>query len=348
MSDGAFAWFDGRLATGLVEVATDPAVLDGDGWWAAVLPYDGPPVLARFAELVDADLPPGPWHGPAPDVWSTSLDRDRYIDAVAWVRQRIAHGDVYQANVCRVLTADLPDESRAHPAWLARLLRAGNPAPYAGVVHLPDGCHALVPDGGLSVITASPELFLDRQGARLRSGPIKGTGREVGDLAEKDSAENVMIVDLVRNDLGIVCATGSVEVPALLSVEEHPGLVHLVSYVEGDLLDGVGWPDILGATFPPGSVTGAPKSTALRIIDEVEPEARGPYCGAVGWVDAGARTARLAVAIRTFWLSGGRIRFGTGAGITWGSDAEGEWAETELKAARLLAVAAGTWEGAQS
>jgi para-aminobenzoate synthetase component 1 len=139
-----------------------------------------------------------------------------------------------------------------------------------------------------------------------------------------------------------------VTVPALLSVEEHPGLVHLVSYVEGDLVASAGWTEILGATFPPGSVTGAPKSTALRIIADVEPESRGPYCGAVGWVDASAREARLAVSIRTFWLSGDRLRFGTGAGITWGSDAELEWAETELKAARLLAVAAGAWEGDRS
>jgi para-aminobenzoate synthetase component 1 len=348
MTDRPFAWFDGRLATGLVEVSADPADLDCEGWWAVVLPYDGPPVLALFSEVADADLPDGPWRGPSPDAWSTSLDHDRYVDAVAWVRQRIARGEVYQANVCRVLSAVLPDPSHAHPAGLARLLRAGNPAPYAGVVHLPDGCHPQVPAGGLSVVTASPELYLERHGARVRSGPIKGTGREVGDLAEKDSAENVMIVDLVRNDLGIVCETGSVTVPALLSVEEHPGLVHLVSYVEGDLVASAGWTEILGATFPPGSVTGAPKSTALRIIADVEPESRGPYCGAVGWVDASARSARLAVAIRTFWLTGDRLRFGTGAGITWGSDAELEWAETELKAARLLAVAAGAWEGDRS
>jgi para-aminobenzoate synthetase component 1 len=124
--------------------------------------------------------------------------------------------------------------------------------------------------------------------------------------------------------------------------------VHLVSYVEGDLVPGVGWSQVLAATFPPGSVTGAPKSSALRIIAEVEAAPRGPYCGAVGWVDADAVTAGLAVAIRTFWLEGDLLRFGTGAGITWGSDAEREWAETELKAARLLAVAAGTWEGART
>jgi para-aminobenzoate synthetase component 1 len=203
-----------------------------------------------------------------------------------------------------------------------------------------------VPDGGLSIVSASPELFLRRFGEVVESGPIKGTGRTEADLLPKDSAENVMIVDLVRNDLGVVCRTGSVTVPHLLTLEAHPGLVHLVSTVRGELRDDVGWSEVLGATFPPGSVTGAPKSSALRIIDEVETASRGPYCGAVGWVDAESRTAELAVAIRTFWLSEDVLRFGTGAGITWGSDADREWDETELKAERLLAVASGRTAGA--
>jgi para-aminobenzoate synthetase component 1 len=122
--------------------------------------------------------------------------------------------------------------------------------------------------------------------------------------------------------------------------------VHLVSTVRGDLRDDVGWSELLAASFPPGSVTGAPKSSALRIIDETEPVSRGPYCGAVGWVDADAGAAELAVAIRTFWLEGDLLRFGTGAGITWGSDPEREWAETELKAERLLTVASGRTEPA--
>jgi para-aminobenzoate synthetase component 1 len=113
-----------------------------------------------------------------------------------------------------------------------------------------------------------------------------------------------------------------------------------VSTVEGDLRPDVGWVDILEAAFPPGSITGAPKSSAVRLIDEIEMAPRGPYCGAVGWVDADRRQASLAVGIRTFWGDDRRIYFGTGAGITWGSDAAREWDETELKAARLLAVAA--------
>jgi para-aminobenzoate synthetase component 1 len=137
-----------------------------------------------------------------------------------------------------------------------------------------------------------------------------------------------------------VARSGSVTVPSLLRHEEHPGLVHLVSTVAADLRDDVGWTDILAATFPPGSVTGAPKHTACQLIDALETAPRGPYCGAVGWVDADAGRAELAVGIRTFWADADRVLFGTGAGITWGSDPDREWDETELKAERLLAVAA--------
>ena len=340
----AWARFGGRTATGLVDVTTDPTSLDSAGWWAVVAAYDGPSVFARFTDVRPLPASSGAWSGPAATAWTSSMSRTDYVSAVERVRDHIAAGTVYQANVCRVLSALLPDPERADVAGLAALLEVGNPAPYAGVVHLPSGCHPNAPAEGVSVVTASPELFLRRDGAVVESGPIKGTGRTAADLTAKDSAENVLIVDLVRNDLGAVCVTGSVSVPHLLEVEQHPGLVHLVSTVRGELRDDVGWADLLAATFPPGSVTGAPKSSALRIIDELEPESRGPYCGAVGWVDADRRTAELAVAIRTFWVSDGVVRFGTGAGITWGSDAVREWDETELKAATLLAVASGSTE----
>ena len=199
-----------------------------------------------------------------------------------------------------------------------------------------------LPSHDVHVATASPELFLQRDGDAVMSGPIKGTGRTPSDLGAKDRAENVMITDLVRNDLGAVAVTGSVEVPDLCAVEQHPGLVHLVSRVTARLRPEVGWADLLASTFPPGSVSGAPKSSALRIIGEVEPVARGPYCGAVGWVDADHGRAVLAVGIRTFWLAGGALHFGTGAGITWGSDPAREWDETELKARRLVGLAGGS------
>ncbi|HKE72543.1 MAG TPA: anthranilate synthase component I family protein [Acidimicrobiales bacterium] len=322
----------GRLLTGLEDVTSDLAALDGAGTWAVVLPFDGEPVLARFAESRPARPWPGPrWRGPAPGAWASSLDRDGFCARVSAIRDSIAAGDVYQVNLTRRLSAPLP--AGADVAALGAALGQGNPAPYSAVVRLPSvGCH---------VASASPERFLRRDGDRVASSPIKGTAADPSGFLPKDRAENVMIVDLVRNDLGRVCEWGSVAVPALCAVEEHPGLAHLVSTVTGRLRPGVTWGDIVGATFPPGSVTGAPKEAALAHIARLETAPRGVYCGAVGWVDAGARRGELNVAIRTFWVEDGRLHLGTGGGITWGSTPAGEWAETELKARRLLAVAAG-------
>ncbi len=328
MYDG-FAHLGHTLATGLRDVTSDLAALDGEGWWAVVVDYEGKVTCARFDRVRRAPLPEpaAPWHGPHPGQWRSSLGRDAYERGVRTIRGYIEQGEVYQANLCRILTAPVPPD--ADLLALAARLAAGNPAPYGGVIRVP----------GLSVVSASPELYLSRDGDVVESRPIKGTGATAGDLLDKDYAENVMIVDLVRNDLGRVAAVGSVEVPSLCAVEAHPGLVHLVSTVRARLAPGVGWPGLFAATFPPGSVTGAPKSSALRIINELEPAPRGPYCGAVGWVDADRKRAALAVGIRTFWISAGEIRFGTGAGITWGSDPGREWLETELKAARLIALA---------
>ncbi len=330
----------GRWAWSLEDLTGDLGVLDGTGRWVVLLPFDGAPVLARFRHWASGPPDPawiGRWVGPGREAWGTSMDEAGYCGAVTAAREAIAAGSVYQANVCRVMEAPLPPADRADLAGLHALLLRGNPAPHAAFVRLETA--------GIAVASASPELFLGRAGDCLVSSPIKGTGRTPDDLQDKDAAENVMIVDLVRNDLSRVCEAGSVTVPALLRTEAHPGLVHLVSDVAGRLRDGVGWPEILDATFPPGSVTGAPKSSALRLIDALEPVPRSVYCGAIGWVDADARTASLAVAIRTFWAEGERLRFGTGAGITWGSDPAAEWRETCLKAERLMAVASGIWHG---
>ncbi|MEW2625751.1 chorismate-binding protein [Streptomyces sp. NPDC048106] len=333
------ARFGDRLATGLLDVTSDPAALESTGFWAVCAAFEGRLTCARFADVRRAPVPapaPGAWRGPAVGDWTSSLDRAAYTAAVRRIRAHIAAGEVYQANLCRVLSAPLAPDADVDA--LTALLARGNPAPYAGTIRLP--AH------GVEIATASPELFLRRTGRTVESGPIKGTGRTEADLLEKDHAENVMIVDLVRNDLGRVCATGSVTVPDLCVVEKHPGLVHLVSTVRGELRAGAGWPELLDAAFPPGSVTGAPKSSALGIIEALEPAPRGPYCGGIGWVDADRGTGELAVGIRTFWTdrAEGVLRFGSGAGITWGSDPEGEWRETELKASRLLAVASGAYE----
>ncbi|MFE7776083.1 chorismate-binding protein [Streptomyces sp. NPDC057445] len=334
------ARFGSLVATDLRDVTSDPEALDSSGFWAVAADFEGRLTCARFGDVRHEPVPapePGRWRGPAAEDWTSSLDRAGYTARVRRIREHIAAGDVYQANLCRVLTAPLPVPDLADVDALTSLLALGNPAPYAGTIRLP--AH------GVEIATASPELYLRREDRTVESGPIKGTGRTAADLLEKDHAENVMIVDLVRNDLGRVCATGTVTVPALCAVEAHPGLVHLVSTVRGELAPGAGWRALLDATFPPGSVTGAPKSSALRIIEALETAPRGPYCGGIGWVDADRRTGELAVGIRTFWIdrAAGALRFGTGAGITWGSDPEREWDETELKASRLLAVASGTY-----
>jgi para-aminobenzoate synthetase component 1 len=203
-----------------------------------------------------------------------------------------------------------------------------NPAPWASYFEVP----------GVMIASASPELFLSRNGATVKSSPIKGTqATNSQQFGAKDQAENVMIVDLVRNDLGQICKSGTVEVPRLLSSEEHPGLQHLVSDVQGELLEDISWSQIFTALSPPGSVSGAPKSSATQVISENE-IARGPYCGALGWIQGDQ--AVLSVAIRTFWKDTD-INFGTGAGITWGSNARAEWEETQLKAKRLISIAGG-------
>jgi len=333
------ARFGGRVATGLLDVTSDPEALDSTGFWAVAADFEGRLTCARFSDVRPEPVPapvPGAWHGPTTDAWTSSLDRAAYTAGVRRIREHIAAGEVYQANLCRVLSAPVAPDADVDA--LTALLARGNPAPYAGTIRLPGH--------GVEISTASPELFLRRTGRVVESGPIKGTGRTEADLLQKDYAENVMIVDLVRNDLGRVCGTGTVTVPDLCVVEKHPGLVHLVSTVRGELPTDAGWPELLAAAFPPGSVTGAPKTSALRVIDALETAPRGPYCGGIGWVDADRGTGELAVGIRTFWIdrADGVLRFGTGAGITWGSDPEGEWRETELKASRLLAVASGAYD----
>lgn len=348
-AQAATAWFRGWSASGAVayaDLARTPEVLRGGGWWAVVADFEGPVHAWRFADVVRGpkrmSAPVPPWHGPGGRTWTTSMDRPAYVAAVDEVRRAIRAGTVYQVNICRILAAPLGpagDTAEPDPAGLSAVLETGNPAPYAGGVHVPRGHRGLPP---VWVVSASPELSLAVEGGYVTSRPIKGTGRTTADLTEKDRAENLMITDLVRNDLQRVCAPGTVEVTDLLAVEQHPGLVHLVSTVRGRLVESrpeALWRDLVAAALPAGSVSGAPKSSALRLISALEPVVRGPYCGAIGWIDADGGTAELAVGIRTFWWRDGVLRFGTGAGITWGSDAASEWEETELKARRLIALA---------
>ena len=344
------ARFADRDAHGVVDVRHGHEALEalsGDGFWAVVATFEGDVTAVRFEHVTRRPyaVTHDDGHRPARAVgwrpldrrWHSSLDRTAYVEAVEQVQRRIAAGTVYQVNVCRVLTHELEEDADLDA--LDALLRQGNPAPHGARVH----CAA----AGIDVVSASPELYLSRHGRRLVTRPIKGTATAAATMLPKDHAENVMIVDLMRNDLSGVCEPGTVSVDALCEIEEHPGLVHLVSTVSGRLRDDAGWADVFAAAYPPGSVSGAPKSSALAAIRDLETAPRGPYCGAVGWVDADADEAVLAVGIRTFWAerddTGRRVlRFGTGAGITWHSDPEGEWAETELKAARLIGLAAGS------
>lgn len=278
--------------------------------------------LERALEAPMAVLPP-----PPSAAWRGSLDRLEYERRVRTIQELIRAGECYQVNLTRRLTGPARDS-----AALFAATESGNPAPHA----------AFWRDGtGLAIVSASPERFLRVDGRSVETRPIKGTDARVARLraSEKDRAENVMIVDLARNDLGRVCVPGSINVPELCSVETHPGLVHLVSTVRGELRPDVRLGALLQATFPPASITGAPKPRVMQAIEDLEPVRRGVYCGALGWIDADHDRADLAVAIRTFTCTPTETTFGVGAGITIDSDPASEWAETELKAARLLGLA---------
>ncbi len=324
----AYAYVAGHLATRLVDVTSDPAALDGNGFWIVLQTFEGALRCLRFAEVRVAALPVGgPWV-PVTGGWASSLSRAEYVCAVDQVRAAIAGGEVYQVNLCRRLAAPL--DPATDLTGLAGRLLAGNPAPHFTVVQ--------APAAGIGVVSASPERFLSRDGPSVTTQPIKGTAVTAEAMLDKDVAENVMIVDMARNDLSRVAEPGSVDVTGLCRLQRHPGLVHLVSTVRARLRTGIGWPEILALLTPAASISGAPKGAALDYIGKLEPVPREIYCGLLGWVDADTGRADLAVAIRTFWQGDGELRFGTGAGVTWASDPAGEWEETELKARRLISL----------
>ena len=326
ISADALFWMNGRLATQLISISHDPADLSDGGFWAVSTTFEGGFTAARFATVIEAEFPHHRWEK-LEGVWKSSRSQSEFISYVESIRRSIADGWVYQVNACRELSTPI-DKTRNLRGLFSEIL-INNPAPWASYLELP----------GINIASAAPELFLKRTGNRVRTSPIKGTQlpgqRHFG---AKDVAENVMIVDLMRNDLGAICTNGSVTVPRLLASEPHPGLVHLVSDVEGVLRDGISWSEILSSLQPPGSISGAPKSSAISVITQNE-SPRGPYCGALGWVQGDQ--CELSVAIRIFFKDTA-LRFGTGAGITWGSDPGDEWEETQLKARRLISIAGGT------
>jgi len=276
---------------------------------------------------------PPHWEGPlSRDPLEALLPRERYLAAVRRILAYLEAGDVYQVNLTLPFTAPL-----AAPPWvLYQRLARRHPVPYGAYLDL----------GPAQLVVNSPELFLRRRGARVETRPIKGTrprgygaandARLVAELRgdAKERAEHVMIVDLERNDLGRVAVPGSVAVDVLGRVESLATVHHLVSTVSARLRNGVGLADLLRATFPGGSITGAPKVRAMEIIRELEPWPRGPYTGALGVFHPGG-DLELGLAIRTAVVAGGTVRYGAGGGIVADSSPERELAEAWLKTAAL-------------
>jgi para-aminobenzoate synthetase component I len=298
--------------------------------------------LARRLDDVHARLsgPPRTRPEPAPVgpfVFRSGLDRRAYEAGVSRIRERIADGEIYQANLTRRLETPFDGD----PWDLYRRLRTGDPSLFSAYLDLGPGQLSGRPR---ALLSASPEPFLsvDAEGL-VKTDPIKGTRPRGRDAAAdralarelfssaKDRAENVMIVDVLRNDLGRVCRPGSVRVPRLCRLERTAAVQHLVSTVTGVLADGRDAFDLLAASFPGGSITGAPKIRAMEILEGLEPVRRGPYTGAIGWIgpDGAMQTS---IIIRTFVADGQRLTLHVGGGITWKSDPAAEWDETVTKA----------------
>ena len=264
---------------------------------------------------------------------TSNVTHEQYARAFRRIRGYIHDGDCYQVNLAQRFAANATGDP-----WLAyQALRVINPAPFSAYLTTPYA----------QILCASPERFLRLEGRRVETKPIKGTRPRAGHarldaelsealrLSEKDRAENVMIVDLLRNDLSKSCAPGTVRVPRLFEVESYPTVHHLVSTVTGELQEDRDALDLLRGCFPGGSITGAPKLRAMQIIEELEPQRRGVYCGAIGYIgfDGGMD---LNIAIRTLVYSGGVIRCWAGGGIVADSQLEDEYQETFDKAAAML------------
>ena len=266
-------------------------------------------------------------------VLKSNFTPEEYVKAVNKVREYIAAGDVFQVNLSQRFEADL----RILPYELYKRLRAINPAPFASYLNFPD----------VKIISASPERFLKVQGDLVETRPIKGTRPRGKDAVEderlaqeltkstKDHAENLMIVDLERNDLGRVCRYGTVKVTELAILEAFPTVFHLTSTVVGRLRRGKSNVDLLKATFPGGSITGAPKVRAMEIIDEIEPTRRSVYTGSIGYLSFN-EDMDINIVIRTFLIKEGKAYFQVGGGIIYDSDPEAEYIETLDKARALI------------
>jgi para-aminobenzoate synthetase component I len=302
---------------------------------AEFLPGSGPAPLRATAQLPDP-APSYPMSGIASADrvgLRSTFTRNGYLEAVARVREYILAGDIFQAN----LSQRFQGQWESTPFELYQRLRRRNPAPFAAYLGFND----------VAVLSASPERFLRLDGQHIETRPIKGTrprglgpmhdaalGRALAE-SRKDQAENVMIVDLLRNDLSRVCRPGSVRVPELFALEHHPTVHHLVSTVVGEIEPGFGAVELIRAAFPGGSITGAPKVRAMEIIAELEPTQRGVYCGSIGYLSA-TGAMDTSIVIRTYVLLNGQVYFQAGGGIVADSDPELEYRETLDKARGLI------------
>lgn len=296
-----------------------------------------PPVVDAYS-AADGTALKAPTHKVGFPGVDSNMSADEYRRMVLRAVEYIHAGDLFQANLSQRLTA----RARTSAVELYLRLRERNPAPYAGFL---DG-------GDWQVASASPECFLTVREGRVETRPIKGTrGRlahAVADLfsgdelraSSKDRAENVMIVDLMRNDLSRVCRTDSVHVAQLCRLESYAFVQHLVSVVRGELRHRLTPFDLLRAAFPGGSVTGAPKLRAMEVIAELEPTARGPYCGSLGYIGFDG-TMDSNILIRTITAAHGWLQFPVGGGIVSPSDADDEYRETWHKARGLIEAAVG-------
>jgi len=297
-------------------------------------------LLADAASTDDLDLPTP--SAAAPVV--ADLSRAAYGERFKRIQHYIAAGDVYQVN----LTMRFRAETSASPLELYLRLREFSPAPYA----------ALLRWGDSAVISSSPELFLSLRSGRVVTRPIKGTRPRSPDAmmdeiyrrdlagSDKERAELNMIVDLLRNDIGRVCAYGAVRVAHDGEIEAHSNVLHRVATIEGRLRAGYTWADLLRATFPGGSITGAPKIRAMQIISELEPVPRGVYCGAIGWIGLNGDMS-MSIAIRTMIQHGRSVHLHAGSGIVADSDLEQEYEETMTKLAGMKQALYGSQAGVQ-
>lgn len=302
---------------------------------------------ARADGVMDRLSRPAPARKEVPQprlAFRSNFDRAAYVEAIARTIEYVLDGDIFQANIAQRFLADLPDTF--DPWAFYKRLRTRNAAPFA----------AWLDFGDVKIASSSPERFVAVEGGHVETRPIKGTAKRWANPhadgsssralldSEKDRAENVMIVDLLRNDLSRVCRPKTVEVPKLCGLETYASVHHLVSVVTGRLREGLGVTDLLRASFPGGSITGAPKLRAMEIITEIERHARGVYCGSIGWIGFSG-DADFNIAIRTATIAKGKALFQAGGGITALSDPQAEYDETLTKARAVFEAFGGALAG---